>query len=172
MNASLGIDEYEKIEEKLIIHIKSELNRAYLTGQLKDFLNHLGYSSEGIKDWTASTKSKQKILVIGQTSVSRKDLNGTVKISTYNIHDFEFITSYEDIKKFDFSRLENTTKYQYILVGPMPHKLKGTDGESSMIERMETETDKFPSIHRLTVNDTLKISKTSFKNALEEISNH
>ena len=75
--------------------------------------------------------------------------------------------SYDDTTNYDISNLEYSNKYSDVLVGPVPHKAKNMGDYSSMIEAIESNSEKFPPLIRV-MDETgnLRISKSSFKNAL------
>ena len=58
--------------------------------------------------------------------------------------------------------------YSDVLVGPMPHKVKGIEGYSSFLAMVEHCPEEFPKVIRLENANELKITKESFKTGLLE----
>lgn len=73
------------------------------------------------------------------------------------------------MKRFSFNKLAYSGRYDYIFAGPMPHKVKGLEDETSIIAQIENHPDIYPELVRvLSQTGELKITKSSFKRALEE----
>jgi hypothetical protein len=142
-----------------------KLNRNEKLGQFLDMLN-LGSLLNIPK--RLETKKYGKILVIGESSIQIKNLIGIAKQLGINKNRFEFVTNYENTKSYNFAALEYNINYKVVLVGPLPHKCIGLDGDkyNSVLDQMEDNPGSFPKIVRLVSSNELKISKTSFKNAL------
>lgn len=68
-------------------------------------------------------------------------------------------------KTFDFRKTQWSSKYSYILVGPMPHSGVAKGEYSSIISAIESEAG-YPPVVKMGT-DGLKITKTSFRNTLE-----
>lgn len=73
---------------------------------------------------------------------------------------------YKDIEKLKITDFKCNLKYSLIMVGPMPHSGVGKENASSIISAMEGKAG-YPPVVRLGTNG-LKISKTDFKNKLQE----
>ena len=56
--------------------------------------------------------------------------------------------------------------YSDILVGPLPHKVKGIENYSSFLAMAEANPEEFPKIIRLEGSNELKITKHSFLDGL------
>jgi len=71
------------------------------------------------------------------------------------------------LNNLDIDSLKYNFNYSLILIGPVPHSLKGKDSYSSIITRMENEIG-FPPVFRLNSTNELKITKTSIKDAIQQ----
>lgn len=107
-----------------------------------------------------------KIIVFGRTEIKQNILDAIAKDLGIQPERIDYI-SYDDTTNYDIGNLEYSNKYSDILVGPVPHKAKNMGDYSSMIESIESNVECFPPLIRVTdETGTLRISKTSFKNAL------
>ena len=61
--------------------------------------------------------------------------------------------------------MEYNNTYRLILIGPMPHSVKGKGEYSSGIEWLMNNNNNIAKTIKM---DNLKITKTSFKNAIKE----
>ena len=109
-----------------------------------------------------------KVIVIGQSNVSRDILAGIVKRLGFEKNRFEFCLEYEDAVKFNFKKTQYSQQYTCILVGAMPHSGRAKDEYSSVIAALENEPG-YPPVYRMGLGEGLKITKTSFSSTLEEL---
>ena len=165
----LTLDEIVNLEEKLedvltnnLLNILITLNRSE---RLKDFLNLIG-CSELIKKNTNgfSSLTNRTIVILGDSQISVEDIIKTIKKCGISRERVELHLDYH-LKGFNVESLKYSLNHSLILLGPMPHSIKGKDIYSSLVSRIEGE-DGFPPVQRLTANNTLKITKTSIKNAI------
>ena len=165
----LGYEEYMILEEKVLNTIKLEMMDYNRIDELDLYLNHINMYDRlyNHKKLNKNDILSGKIAVIGQSDVKLNHLLGIAKDLDFDEEQIEFCLKYEDINKYNFNKLKNE-KYSFILVGPMPHKLKDGNGYSSMIERLKNE-EGFPEAIEIRNENELKITKTSFRQALEEI---
>ena len=111
----------------------------------------------------------KKILVIGQPAVSTSKLLGIVKVFGYNKNDFVFWDDYEKIKSYA-ERMAGGS-FSCIIAGPMPHKVSGLGNYNSLIEKMKQPG--YPYLEEArSEGGELKISKTSFRKAVENVTKH
>lgn len=148
----------ERLEEILI-----ELNR---NGKLEDFLHFIGMQRLLQTD-ESSVIRDGKIIVIGQSEVDKKVLAAVAEKIGIAKERFEFYLEYEDAVKFDFRRIQWSSKYSCILVGPMPHSGNAKGEYESIIAALEHE-EGYPPVGRMGTNE-LKITKSSFRMALENM---
>lgn len=168
----LGVEELLELEEALRDEldenwtaILTKLNR---TGQLEDLLALLGLEHLLLADTGYHVYKKGKILVIGQSDVKVDVLISIGKKLGIEKDRFEFHLDYDDAKKFEFRKIQWDPMYSVILVGPMPHSGISKGNNSSVISTIEKE-EGFPPVVRLGRTNALKISKSDFKEKLEEL---
>lgn len=165
-----GIEELLELEEALreelndrLEEILTKLNR---TGQLKELLALLGMTdllgTEG-----EEVPNDGKIIVIGQSDVTKEKLVAVAKNLGIDKNRFEFYLDYEDAKTFNFRKTRYSDNYSMILVGQMPHSGYAKGDYSSVITALEKEVG-YPPVVRLGKGG-LKITKTSFRTTLEEL---
>ena len=144
---------FETLKERL-----TYLNR---TEQLDNLLDLLGVSS------VDSVAQKGIIVVVGDSEVSKQCLLAIGKECGISKDRFEFCLSYDEAKKFNFKKTQYSDKYSLIMVGPMPHSSYGSGDFSSALSALRN-TDGYPPVVSLGFQ-SLKITKTNFKNTLEEL---
>ena len=78
----------------------------------------------------------------------------------------EFELDYNRLHNYNFKNLRNNMLYSDVLVGPLPHKVKGIENYSSFLAMAEANPEEFPKIIRLEGTNELKITKQSFLDGL------
>lgn len=105
-----------------------------------------------------------KIIILGQLSIDKKDVNNVFNKLNICPKSVEFV-SYKEAVCFNYIKLKNSKKYSDIIVGPLPHK--GNDiGEYSSIITMLERDQSFPNVIRATTSNELKLTKNSLINSL------
>lgn len=163
----LGYNELKTLIDDIYDKITEEITLANRSGEeeLKTVLMKYGFESKKEEYLFCDIRSS-KILVLGNTQVSIQDLKGIAKSIGIDPDRIDFELDYNRITNFDVENLRFNTKYSDILVGPVPHKVKGIDGNSSLITHIEENQEEFPKLIRVMDSNGLKITKTSFKEAL------
>lgn len=154
----------QKIFQKLLTKVKHEWDIAVEHNTIDELIDKYGITLE--EDVMPINKIKSKILVFGATIGKHKDYIKVAKslgISEYNL---EFVDDYKDIKSFNTAKLEYSMEYSDIIFGPTPHKLKEMGDTSSLLAKMKQEPNKYPRVISTSANESLKISISSFKDAL------
>lgn len=163
----LGLDELEPIIKDITVQIQNQIFHYNRLGQLEEYLEQLPIDYK-LQSKTVRNK-KGKILVIGQSDVRKKDMRGIISSLAYSTERFELVINYEEIEQYSFKKLEYNDRYDYIMVGPVPHKVRGLEKESGIIEQIENNPDIYPPLIRiLNLSGELKITKSGFKQALKE----
>lgn len=167
MSEILGLDELEVLMTDITIRIQNQIVHHNRMGQLDQYLQQLPLDYE-LKDRSMESNNG-KILVIGQSNVRKKDFRGILSSLNFDAERFELVLNYEEVKQYSFTKLAHNNHYDYIMVGPLPHKVKGLEDESSIITQIEKNSDAYPPLIRvLNQSGELKITKSSFKRALKE----
>lgn len=118
---------------------------------------------EDTEDYPLLRRNEQ-ILVLGALSAKKNELIGIAK-KEYGLleSNFEFMDDYDKMTNFSVSQ-----KHRAVICGPMPHKMEDTDGCSSLITRLENDEDRYV-VRCEAGSNGLKITKTSFRGALQKV---
>lgn len=109
------------------------------------------------------TQRNGNIIMFGDSNIKRNVIDGILKSLGIDKKRFEHIP-YEEVTNYDFKQLEYNNNYRLILVGPMPHSAKGMGDNNSVIEYLKNNKH----IAKVVELDNLKITKTSFKEAIQK----
>ncbi|GKX30957.1 hypothetical protein SH1V18_34370 [Vallitalea longa] len=147
-----------------------DIRDAYKSGLLEGYLSGIGMEDlipnksdeRGYESYTDG-----KILIFGDSMVKDKDILGCVKSLGISKERIEMHLGYTEAKKFNFKNLKYAPNYRLVMFGPVPHSGKGKSEYSSIITQVENE-EGFPKVVRLTDGHSLKITKSSLKNALNK----
>lgn len=165
----LDMGEILELDEKLMEVFKEGLEGIIISlnrnGRLPDLLNLIGHPEFLEKSNNGYVPlADRSVLILGASKVSANDIKKTLKICGIPPDRVELHLEYE-LNGFDIDKLKYSIEYSLILIGPIPHSLKGKDDYSSVLNRLEKE-DGFPPVIRLMAGDELKITKTSLKDAI------
>ncbi len=165
---ALGVEELEKLVEEITDKVRKELFLANRTGKLDEVIEKYGVSNKQER----YVERNAKILIIGDSQVSEDNIRKLAKAFKLNTNIIECELDYKKIKNYSFEKLENNPRYECILVGPMPHSVKGKASYESIISKMESEEDVYPPVYRITNANELKITKSSLKHVFENLVNN
>lgn len=149
------------MDSSKVFEIISILNR---TGQLDSLLNMLGIVNN---DSTSLLNRRGKIVIVGDSEVSKQQLEGIAKECGIEKSRLEFCLDYFEAKRFNFRKLQYNENYCAVLAGPMPHSTWGKDEFSSSLVALE-KLEGYPPVARLGSN-CLKITKSNFKSILLDL---
>lgn len=155
--------------EVLLDNVRERILTANEDGSLNALLTRMGWSDllqendDGFYSYPSG-----KIVVLGGSECPENRLLGVAKDLGLDKKRFEFCLDYEDTVRYDYRSLQYQAQYRVILAGPIPHKTSGTGEYASLISKLENEPG-YPKVIRLTANQALKITKSNFKAALEEL---
>lgn len=154
------IDEiYSKVIEEVTLANRSSKE------ELNKVLDKYGLGEKKQSYQYCNVKSS-KIILFGRIELKQNIMNAIAKDMGISPDRIDYV-SYDDTTNYDISNLEYSNKYSDILAGPVPHKAKNMGNYSSMIEAIEFNSEMFPPLIRvMDETGTLRISKSSFKNAL------
>ena len=147
-----------------IVGVLTTLNR---TERLDDFLQLIGMQNPFHKERVFQTDKRGKIVVFGQSSVSKSELLMSAGKMGFYKNRFEFHLGYEELKNFNVRKYQYQYSYAAMFVGPMPHSGIGKGDYSSIIARMEND-EGYPPVIRMGENE-LKITKSGFQNVLTSL---
>ena len=147
-----------------IIGVLTTLNR---TERLDDLFQLLGMQNPFLKERVFQTNKRGKIVVLGQSSVSKSDLLVSAGKMGFDKSRFEFHLGYEEMKSFNVRKYQYQFSYAAVLAGPMPHSGVGKGDYSSVLTAMENG-EGYPIVVRMGENE-LKISKSGFQRTLQTL---
>lgn len=165
----LNYTDLKNLIDEIYIKITEEITLANRSSEeeLNAVLDKYGFSEKKENYLFCDVKSS-KILVLGNTQLSVRDLGGIAKSMGIDPDRLDYELEYERITNYNVENLKYNTKYSDVLVGPVPHKAKGISGASSLIAYIEKNSEEFPKLIRMTDSNALKITKTSFREALTQ----
>lgn len=169
----LGYQELNQLEQNIMRKIHQDLIYANRTGNLDHYLQGIG--CEHIIYSQKEYAHIFQILIIGECKNPISDVKRMIKQIGLpsGLFEFEFVMSYNDCKKYNFEKIAPPSRYDLILLGPMPHSLQGTR-DNSMIVTIENYADEYEDyavVRRLTNSvGELHISLSNLKDALIDFS--
>ena len=168
----LSVEELSDLEDAIIEALPDKitecLSRTNRNGELNTLLKLLGLSDLlGSRNKFESYRDG-KIVVVGGTEVKEEILVSIGKQLGIDKNRFEFCLDYENVQKFDFNKMQYAPQYRVILFGPTPHSGHGKGASSSIIAEIE-KMEGFPRVERLVSGQELKITKTNFREKLNQL---
>ena len=162
------VDEYERKYQALCLNQRTKIEE--IVDDAENIISNREHilSNERCNGNVFCLKNSEQILVIGACRAKSNHLIGVAKKYGLNANNLEFWDDYDKLKR-DMSRLYYNTKYRAIILGPMPHKVANIDGYSSLISKIMDDKDAYPPVEICRSSGELKISKTSFKVALNNL---
>ncbi len=145
---------------------------ALLEGQLKYCKDKLSAIATPVSKELSSEEYDfydTRILVIGDSQVKENDLSGIFKVEGFNKNNIDLQLDYAKLPQFNISEIQYSDKYDCILVGPVPHKMRGIGSYSSLLELLKNEEGYPYTIKIQTQNDELKITKSGLKKAIKSV---
>ena len=153
-----------ELSEKIYQKVLREVTEANSENKINEIL--IKYGLEDEIEYPYYDINNGRILVVGDSRVSKNDLIGIAKQYGIKESRIDFQLDYTRLHNYDFGNLRNSFTYSDVLVGPLPHKVEGIDGFSSFLTMVESNPEEFPMVTRLESSNELKITKESFKNGL------
>ena len=157
----------EELEE-LLDEISKRITLANRNGTLDELLGRLGMH-DLVEPRSVYGDKKGRIVVLGESSVDEKYLQITAGKLGLDKQRFEFCLDYDVLQKYNYRKLQYSDNYRLIMVGPMPHSAREKGDSSSIIAEMELHPEIYPRVVRLGADGHLKISKSDFKQKLEQL---
>ena len=90
-----------------------------------------------------------KILVVGNSMISKGVMISIAKKYGIKENKLKFELDYDRLHNYNFGNLRNNMSYLDILVGLIPHKVKGINGHSSFLAMTKAMPEEFPKIIKL-----------------------
>lgn len=112
---------------------------------------------------------RKKIAVVGTSNLSMEVMKGIItKEFGFEEADFVYETDYDKVVHAS-GRIVNSSKYQAIIFGCCPHSAIGKGKWSSLIDRCKQSEEALIVVDARNNSGNLKVTKGSFRNALNEI---
>lgn len=169
MDNMIGHDELSEIINSITERISREIFLANRIGNLEEVLTkykHLIQKKEE-NDQIIISPNRAKLLILGFSQVSKKDIFLTFKHYGIPSSSIEILEEESKIAQFDVDTLKYSQTYTDLFIGPIKHSMKGKGNYESIIEYVKANQNSFPKLGVLLVNGDLKITKTSLKGAIE-----
>lgn len=154
--------------EEIIDSITKKVILANRIGTLENLLQLWGFDNLLKNDSVYETDKNGKIVVIGHTEVKINVLEGIIKSLHLDKNRFEFCLNYSDSKTFNYKKMQYSPNYRVVMFGPVPHSTVGKRDSSSVIAEMKNR-EGYPRVVVMNDGNELKITKTNFKIALENL---
>lgn len=164
---ALNVEELSILEEKVKKHIINEIRIKNRTGDLNGYLKQIGCDSL-ISPYNTQFCEKAKIIIIGASKLSDKEIKGVAKGLGINPARLELHLDYTENERFDFELIRNNTNYSDVIIGPISHKCIHIEGYSSPVTLMLNNIEEFPKFQKATDSHGLKLTKQSLRNCLQE----
>ena len=110
----------------------------------------------------------RKVLVMGASRASVDELRSITCKAGFDQTWFEYRLDYKKLDRRSIGRLRNSS-YSAVIVGPMPHSVRGKGDASSAIQRMKDHPESYPPVIEARDSNGLKITNNSFRAALKEL---
>lgn len=107
-----------------------------------------------------------KILIFGALSGNVDDFKMAAKKLGISQDNLVFENDYDHLKHYNVERLRNSFEYSDIIFGPNPHKQVGMGDTNSFLAEVQRCPHEYPRVIPAVANGALKISISSFKEAL------
>ena len=181
---SPGVDVVRKFTEYVLemiddfiygdIHLRTETNK--LKSQIaileKELMNYTNCEPVPMLPFPQFNRSTARIIVLGAINNLKKDvLLSILKKYGYNKNNITLDIEYKKLHTNINDLKKIRSKYDGILLGPMPHNSHGDMHKSSLIAMMLNEPDIYPPFVILkSESGNLKITKNSLKKGIVELS--
>ena len=110
-----------------------------------------------------------KILVLGNSTLSRNELENIISQNGLDPSSFDFNLEYKKAS-INIEKYKGCCKYKAIIFGPTPHKMKGSGDSSSPIQLLKDNKNLYPKIFECrTSAGELKITNNSFDEQIKKI---
>ncbi len=110
-----------------------------------------------------------KIFLCAGTNISKDDIMKVAR--DYQFEDrIEMELDYTKINNLNFDKFRDSQTYRYIIFGQGPHKAKGIGKYGSIISRMQSESEHYPSVILMTDSQNKPhLSITELDKAMQHI---
>lgn len=160
------VRDIEEIED-ILDEIRKKVILSNRLDELDTLLEQWGFT-EFVQDKTEDRYRSGKIVVIGGSDVEERILIGICKALNIGKDRLEFCLDYNKAQKYDYRKLRHNPSYSVVLFGSVPHSATGKSDARSVIAEIERQSG-YPPVRRLIAGNELKITKSNFKSAINEL---
>ena len=161
----LSIVELAKIKSKVFAKIAAEIELANKEDAIDEFLEKYGIVID-CEQIPYFDSRRAKILILGALAGNIDDYKTQLGKLGLNKNNVEFISDYDELKRFNAQKLEYSSEYSDIIYGPNPHKQVNIGDNASLLTMLRRSPEKYPRVIEAVANSKLKISINSFKEAV------
>ena len=165
---ALNSIELASLIEKVVSRITKEIEIANRNDDINSYLSSIRCEDLVERYNTYYDSRNAKILVVAGTEVNADDLRMTAKKNGINPNLLELRLDYNKNKHYDFSKLKNNSQYSDIIFGPVSHKVTRLGDYSNIIEMFNQNPEEYPKVIKASTGNDLKLTKTSFTDALKK----
>jgi len=161
-----SLSEIAEIRAKAHAALNAELDRALRTNTVDSFMDKYCVVYE--EEWVPIERNRSRIVVLGSLTGNINEFLSLAKSIGIPKDRIEFINDYDELKRIDVSKFRYSSNYSDIIYGPNPHKQVGMGDTSSFLAEMKNNPSMYPRVTEAIANGKLKITKTSFENAIRK----
>lgn len=158
--------EFEQLVDMVTDRIVAQLSVANRLDTIDELLKKWGLNDICVNAY--ENNHDGKIVVLGDSRIKMKDLEKAIKQLGLNKDRFEFHLDYDKAQRFNYKKYECNSNYSLILVGALPHSTHDKGDFNSPIEMLKN-TPGYPRVEVLSTCNEVKITKSNFKEMLENL---
>lgn len=155
-----------ELSNKIWQKVMREVTEAYHNGNIEEVIKKYELEDNVESQSFYYERNIARIIVIGDSRVSKNDLEKVVKHNGIDPRRVEFVFEYEKFTNFNYGKFRNNMNYSDVLVGPIPHKGKNIDDSSSFLAMVKKDPKSFPRVIDIRNTNELKITKSAFLKGL------
>jgi len=159
-------EQISEIKSLIIAKVRRDIEIAEVNNDIDKLILDYNISFEQEMKFTNTRVSK--ILILGDLAGKSDNYKIAIKKMGINLKNVEFCNDYQKIKRFDLKKLEYSTVYSDIIIGPIPHKVVNLGENSSLVAKLEKEPEKYPKVIRAEANSKLKITINSLESCIKK----
>lgn len=138
--------------QEILIKVSECIEQANADDTLHEVLSAIGLQGLiGVDDNFDIGKCDERrgaILVLGDCRSARRTLQAVGENMGYNTNRFKFV-AYDDVGRFNFSKIRNSKTYAAVMCGPVPHNARGMGDSTSILEELRHAEKGYPPLVEL-----------------------
>lgn len=160
----LDISEFEQLEKNVLKKISCDLVFANRTDTLEEYLKRIR-CIDLMEKYNQYYANNAKIIVIGASAISVKEMEGVAKKLGINPKKLELHLDYKKNERFNVTVLQNNINYSDIIFGPNAHKMIGIGDYSSALAMIKDNSENYPKLTQASDGNALKFQNLHLKEA-------